>query len=331
MAESTLAIGYDDLVSAIRTAAGVAAYECDAIVQTGYRHFLYPQQLAEVTGKPLPAHRWSFLDKRATLAIGSDTTGTATSVSGTVTATGSIFYPSMVGCTIVVTDYDGAGTDLTATISTYTSATVVVIDETDNWASKAITVSDRYRYELPDAFGALKGRFTYPDDTPYGPIGIVQERYIRDLRSSSSSSGNPTMCAVYARTASGDYDPEEDGTRYDVAFFPTPGTAYTLTYDYSVKVDKLDTTTNKWPLGGLDHSETVRLCCLAAFELTAHQAAGTNTQMALAALRASILRDQDHHTPESVGRVIDPQFRPSRQRHERGGYVYYEGVRMVPQ
>jgi hypothetical protein len=328
MAESTLAVTYSDLEAALQTLSGNAGLDCDTLIQQGYRYFLYPHQLAEVSGKSLPVHRWTFLTQQTTLAIGSPTTGTATSVAGTVTATSGIFKATMVGCTMTVTDYSGTD-DLETIITGFTSATVVTVASTTSWAAKAISVSSTYRYELPDNFGSLRGEITYPASTPYGPIEIVSESRIRHLREDSTYTSNPVCVAIVPRSPAGTYDPEEDGTRYDLWFYPTPSTAYSLTLAFDVKVDKLDETTNKYPLGGLDHAETVRQCCLAAYELTHHDKAGTQTSMAMNALVSSILRDQRQMAPQRIGRVVDPRFLPRGRSARLGEYVYVDGVRMI--
>lgn len=78
MAESTLSFEYDDLLREVGVFLGYprSTYdyttaqhdECDFIVQSGYRRFLFPEPLRE--GEP--AHIWSFLSPVATIDTAAD-------------------------------------------------------------------------------------------------------------------------------------------------------------------------------------------------------------------------------------------------------------------
>ena len=93
-------------------------------------------------------------------------------------------------------------------------------------------------------------------------------RYVR-WSISSYTSGTPQFAAVQpvAPTASA-------GQRFQVQFWPTP-TACTLKYQYRVRVDKISSS-NPYPYGGTDHSETILESCLAKAESRVEESQGVH-------------------------------------------------------
>ena len=96
-------------------------------------------------------------------------------------------------------------------------------------------VADQYEYDLPADFGSLTSDFTYAENTGLPPITTtISESEIRHRRETTDSNGDPTCCAIVTAPFAA-----VSGQRAKIWFWPTPSTARTLTYGFSVLVNRM--------------------------------------------------------------------------------------------
>ena len=208
MAESTLSISYQDLLSDVGLFLGYPSdpelqskeqrAELDRYIQSGLRQYYYPPAMEGLEA----GYKWSFLTPTATLD----------------------------------------------------------------------TVADQSENDLPDACGRVLGDFVYAEGTYYPTIPQVSEARMLALRQDALSGSQPLFCTVRYKT--------EDRTlaasqRLEVAWWPTPTTAYTLTYRYEAYSGKL-TEALPYPLGGMKYAELILSSCLAVAEHRANDERGTH-------------------------------------------------------
>lgn len=159
------------------------------------------------------------------------------------------------------------------------------------------TVASDKDYDTPDDFGGtIYGDMTFPaNEGPFPPVVQVGEGQIRRLWQESSSTARPRLVAVRALSSDG-----SSGQRWEILLYPIPDAVYTLTYQYPALKNKLSE--NKpYPLGGMAHAETLREACLAAAETGEDDEIGIHEARYQAALRRSIVRDNDIRTPPTLG------------------------------
>ena len=240
-----------EAVTGVTTAGNALGY-----LNAGYRRFL--QGINPQTQVP---HIWSFLRPLATLTVGSSVAGTATSVSGTVTATSAVFNISMLGLTMTVTDYDGAGNDLTTTITSVTSPTVVVVAATDNWASKTIAVAGNGILDLPADYGGMVDRpvFRYDSTLAWPRLQESSPEDILDHWRLPIATAEPRYYAVVPKAFAA-----TTGDRWELWLAPVPTTTRYMQYRYAVKPDALTDEADVYPLGGYDAA--MKALALAAWE-----------------------------------------------------------------
>lgn len=117
-------------------------------------------------------------------------------------------------------------------------------------------------YELPDNFQGFEMPFKYPSDLIGYPMNEKPIEYIMNLKGQAgSSTGRPYYFALRPTVYN-----EQEGTRWEVIFYPKPDDTYQLTYRYKIAVDELvndDDIAAGQPL----HSATLRAFCLAEVEL----------------------------------------------------------------
>lgn len=332
MAESTLTLGYDDLAAEVgyflgfgRTSGNWTAdqlAQVDAVVQAGYRQFVVPPPVGGI------AHRWSFLRPTMSLvtwqslAVAAGETITGTLASGVVTITRSAgtrtFQPSMVGHSIVVTDVG------TLPIIEYVSSTVIkatgaaAIAAPKTWA---VTYDGTGDYRLPDDFGAIDSEITFLDiSVGYSTLILTSEARIRERRQAASSTGRPVEAAVIPLA----HDPTI-GQRFTMQFWPKPASVYTVRFRYTPMLGKLSSS-NKYPVGGMAHSNTVLESCLAVAEQKHTDQTGVHQQEFQRNLAASILHDQQSMGPHNLGMNRDRSDDPRGVRPRGDTCVYTPGV-----
>ena len=287
--EPTLSLDYTDILEEVGNVLGFgrdsSSYtdaqtaEADVVVQRGYRQWLSPP--AVMRNNKQYAHTWRFLSPFATISVLAPPSGSATGAySGgftTVTATTEIFLSTHVGMWLTIA---GLGT---YKISTYTSTTEVIVTGGSTFATAA-GVRVEPIYALPANFGLIVGQPTYhSSDVPY-TMQVVSEGQLRS-GDWPGMSGRPLLCAVRAR-------PFEGGTgqRYELIVWPRPDATFVLTYTYSAQLNKLSTS-NPYPLGGPQHSESIMQSCLDVAERYKSGSEGPEHKAWLARLAASVELD----------------------------------------
>ncbi len=294
MSESTLSIGYDDLRKEVgaylgfgRTTANWSSDQAATIlacVNSGLRQFYVPP--------PLPgeavAHVWSFLRPVTTLVAWSAvaaTAGVTVSTSGasaTITSNTAVFYPTMIGKSIVIT---GSGT---YTIIAYTSSTVVTISSTITLSASTFSIDADGDYRLPDDFAGLDSVMTLTTNDVGGVIAQTGESIIRQRRQQENTTGRPLLAAVvFAQSA----ESTTIGQRQNLMLWPIPETDYTISYRYRAMPNAMSGT-NFYPYGGASHAETLISSCLAIAERRINDVAGTHAMDFAEKLRASVSLDR---------------------------------------
>lgn len=276
--------------------------DIDECINRGYRQFLSPPLLPNQAAP----HIWSFLRPVTTLVTTAPyDTGTVTIVLGVVTLAGGTF-PTWAADGVLVVDGTGY------TVNTRDSGSQVTLDDLTVTAAAGSAFSlTRPDMTLSDDFQAIDGPLTYQAITARPKITIVDERMIRELRQSQLvSAGQPYYASIQPGAAP---TGTTVGQRWTISFYPTPDAAYRLVYRYIVQVNKIDTTTNTIPIGGLLHGETILASCLSIAEGIRERdgsgrESGNKPQMEhfLQRLAGSIAMDQRASGVDYIGYNGDP-------------------------
>ena len=134
------------------------------------------------------------------------------------------------------------------------------------------TVADQAYNDLPDACGRVLGDFIYAAGTYYPTVPQVSEARMLALRQDTLSGSQPLFCTVRYKTEDRS---ESESQRLEVDWWPTPTSAYTLTYHYEAYSGKL-TEALPYPLGGMKYAELILASCLAVAEHRANDERGTH-------------------------------------------------------
>lgn len=236
-----------------------AHLEIVAAINSGYRNFCYSDQ-------------WLFMEPNTTIdTVEVYSTGTITVSSGVVTLAGGTFPAWAASGELSV-----GGTAYP--VNTRDSGTQVTLDDVTVAVSSGATYSiGQSTYDLPDDFGGILGQMTYRagDSELYPPIRILSEYQIRAQKQQYDAySYRPIYAGIRVKAFVA-----TTGTRWEIVFGPAvPDAVYNLEYTYRALPNQM-TPTNKYPLGGELHSETIRIMILAAIELKKDEQAGINAQM----------------------------------------------------
>jgi len=253
----------------------------NVIMQRGLRQFFAPPPVpGEAT-----SHEWSFMKKIAYLTlkqeyatgtIAYDHTGGASERLVALSGTGAAFpsWAADTGVTIVIEDrpYDvvsvSAGNKITL------AATTDASNPQNPGADVAAGTSYSLRpfYLMPADFGGIEGDFTFAEGQGKGPIRIINEAALRDLKQSKvTSTGTPQFAAIRPCITS---SPTSTTTAYtqpfEVIFHPDPDEAYVLEYKYNVAYDGFDVNASGSDtiMPGLAvHHETILASCLAIAQM----------------------------------------------------------------
>lgn len=160
------------------------------------------------------------------------------------------------------------------------------------WTTLA-TVASTSDYDAPDDFGGMDGKFIYSASGNVAHVTYTDAGRIYELRQISRTD-RPELYSVVPVSHDGSH-----GQRYRFIFYPTPGAVYTLNYQYNVLVQKLSTQ-RPYPLGGMQHAETLLESCLAVAEERVNDEAGLHNQRFLERLTTSISQDRQAG-PEHLG------------------------------
>lgn len=117
-------------------------------------------------------------------------------------------------------------------------------------------------YPLPPHFAHFIGELAITSPTNgYMPLKMLSLGQIRRLQGEPLAGGIPKCYAVVPRAVDGKSEPQ-----YTLVCYPTPDNAYTLTGRIKAIPPELNDD-NPYPLGGVEHAETIRTACLMAAEL----------------------------------------------------------------
>lgn len=302
MAESTLAITYDDLLRELGRDLGwgrnpgkwkpqdecmIDAKDC---IKAGLRSFYIPLPL---DGK---SHRWSFLDPLQTFSsVEPYSTGTVTIVAGVVTLAGGTF-PSWAASGEVRVD------GVAYSVSTRDSGTQVTLDDTSVAASAGSSFElVQQIYDMPADFGGLIGDIMFRPGSSNWRTRVLMRSDIEVRRLSAQAYGEPSEPRFYCVRPKTYAGGATAGQRFELQFDCPTDDVYTFEYRYQIEPNTIDVT-NTYPYGGAKHSETIKEAVLAAGELMLKDdAQGPHRQRFLELLSASIEKDRAEFTPDSLG------------------------------
>jgi len=174
-------------------------------------------------------------------------------------------------------------------VATRTSGTeVVLVDTSVSVAAETVYSLDRVWYDLPVTMQEIDGPLTYQSGSVTYPNVLERdERYIRMRRQSYPNKGTAQFFALAPKIDT------SAGTSWRLTSWPLFDGEYVLTYRYKVKPGVLST--NKYPLGGSQHAETVLASCLALIDPNVYR-----DEFAMK-LESSVAMDQREQSPTSLG------------------------------
>jgi hypothetical protein len=291
VAETYLEMSVGDVCDLVEAYTGnTTAEDALAYVIAGYKRFLLG---LDPRTRPPSAYFWSFLQPVAALSITSKVTGTASGVydsgtdSTTITATTDIFYDWQVGSTITVATPVG---DLT--ISAYTSASVIVADEGDDFTTQVVSVQHPGIYDLPIDFGGMIEPPKYHYDPSYDnpQIEEASPEFIMDYWAGTNVQEDSVLYYVLVPASVGKAAVAAGAWQIWVA----PRSLYdrTLSYRYVRLPLAISDSKTVFFLGGPMHNETIKELALAEAELQLNKAVGVHEQRASVLMAASIDRDK---------------------------------------
>lgn len=297
MSESTLSVSLNDLRSEVgdflgygRTYASMSAAQVlkvDSVIKIGHRRFLNASN----------GYQWSFLRPRGTISIqAAYSTGTVTIVAGVVTLASGTFPTWAANGDLTVSG-------LTYSVNTRDSGTQVTLDDTSVTASAGTSYSIATTiYDLPADFGGeIEGSITFAtSDMERCEAFQISEARIRAMKQVFIRNGIPQYFCILplnSTTAS-------TGQRYQIEFDSVPAGTRTGTYRYPAIQDAM-TGTLIYPLGGMQHGDTILACIeAAAEERYCNIKDGPKAEIAAERMNASIARDK-RLAPANMGSVLN--------------------------
>ena len=173
------------------------------------------------------------------------------------------------------------------------------IDNNPDWSflkplSRIDTVSGTYTYELPNDYIRMVRPFQYDADSGYPEMIEVSLSDLIEMRSVNDFQSYPEYYAIYPTEYT-----KETGQRWEVKFYPTPDSSYSLFYTYKMYPTLLEND-NDIPVGALDYSDCIRQLCLAEAESNVEENNGTQEEKAKAALFMAITNDR-RKNPHTLG------------------------------
>ena len=307
MGESSLTLAFSDYQAEVGWILGYSRdsdnwsaaqlAQINAVVQSGVRRFYYPPGIGQ--SKP---HEWSFLKPDTSMvlwpdiALDDDVTVTATESDdvSTVTASEASFYNNMIGRSIVITSTG------TFTITGYTSSTVVSVSGDATCTDKTFSMATTSEYQLPDDFAGLYGHVTFAADNNYPPIEIVGDQQVREWAQYTNVS-RPRSACIRPKASTG-----AAGQRFELYCYPEPDAEYTVYFRYESLPSQLSSS-YPYPLGGMQHSETILAFCLWTAAERIDDDPDTRRSYAMERLDASVRRDRVL-SPPNLGYNSDAEY-----------------------
>lgn len=168
--------------------------------------------------------------------------------------------------------------------------------------------SGKWEYNLPDDYRAITVPFHFSEGSGYPPLTNDTEDHIMQARTEVETSSYPQIYAE--RTSS--YSPEH-GTVYQVIFWPTPDSDYTLFYTYKFMPPAMSNDSDV-PVGLAEMSELIKEMCLAEAEAFFDDDAPTKihdskaSQLLDTAIRNDVVRHSRHAGSLNTGSVSAREF-----------------------
>jgi hypothetical protein len=230
------------------------------------------------------------------VALDDDVTATGVHSGGTttVTATEASFYNNMIGRDLVLT---GTGT---FTVTGYTSSTVVSVSGDATCAGVTFSMATTSEYQFPDDFAGLYGHVTFAANNNYPPIEIVGDQQIREMAQYVNIS-RPRYACIRPKASTG-----AEGQRFELYCYPEPDAEYTVYFRYESLPSELSAS-YPYPLGGMQHSETILAFCLWTAAERIDDDPATRKAYAMERLDASVRRDRVL-SPPNLGYNDDAEY-----------------------
>jgi hypothetical protein len=161
------------------------------------------------------------------------------------------------------------------------------------------TMAGVYTYDMPEDYAFIDGPMTYDPGMAliYPPVRIVAEHQIRARTQEIQHSARPEMAAIRVKRD------QQNGTRWEILFWPTPDAEYSLHFRYRTNPTLLSSGIAK-PVGGMPHAQTVIESCL----LSAEEMMGAKTDRYaryIELLKSSVSHDRIANSPDTLGRSRD--------------------------
>ncbi len=177
------------------------------------------------------------------------------------------------------------------------------------------TTADDAAQDLPGSLGRVLGCFHYDEDEHRVSIVQVSEARYQALFSRSEDTGPPQVARVRHKE-----QVVGQGQRLEVAWWPVPDAAYTLSYRYEAYSGKLSAE-DPHPLGGMRHAELLVQSCLAVAEQRANDERGLHTGEFEHMLRSAVQQDR-RLGARYYGRMGEPGHHTTVPRHGDTGTSY---------
>ena len=215
-----------------------------------------------------------------------------------------------IGATVTIETGTGSGIGQSAVVAasdrygnfTLVGTWTVIPDDTSTYklvplSSQLVDPADNSRYYMPDGFyGQIIGFWTYPVQGPRLKIQNTHENHIRQLYAASGGvTGNPWLAAHRPLPRSvGAYQ-----QRWEVLFYPTPLTAYTISVRVRIYPNKLVNTSDR-TAAGFEFDEAVLAAMFAEAEGQRMDKPGPKAQAYIDAISRAIGIDRAN-SPKRLG------------------------------
>jgi len=149
------------------------------------------------------------------------------------------------------------------------------------------TVAADAAQDLPATLGRVMGDFYYDESAYRQSVVQVGEARLLAALSRSEDNGPPRQCAIRAKD-------QVTGAQQvmEVAWWPIPDAAYTMTYRYEAMAGKISAS-NPYPLGAKRYAQVITESCMAIAEQRANDGGdGLHTALFRSALQSAIEMDR---------------------------------------
>lgn len=186
------------------------------------------------------------------------------------------------------------------------------------------TISDQ-DHDLPEDCDGIIERFIITSaGTSATVIPVVEMDQLLQLSiAEAASPALPRIAAIRPKSTTPTTSASQE---YEVLFYPTPDTTYTISYDYPVQVNNIGTSNTYLP-GGASHAQTIVSACLAVSEQFFAPDEQIHQQAFATRLQASIEYDKRNQSTRmnSTWALTEPTYGTwDWFRREVSGYLFGE-------